>query len=74
MIFLLVVIFAGLFLVWYMEETPWEEKRMIKQLIKQSYENERRRMRHRGTAYTQCGWKPPKMKRRGRTRPIRFYI
>lgn len=74
MIFLIVVIFAGLFLTWYIEEAPWEEKRMIKQLIRQSYENERRRRLHRGTAYTQCGWKPPKTKRRGRTRLLRFYI
>ena len=74
MIFLIVIIFAGLFLTWYIEETPWEEKHMIKRLIRQSYENERRRRLHRGTAYTQCGWKPPKTKRRGQTRPLRFYI
>ncbi len=74
MIFLIVVIFAGLFLTWYIEETPWEEKRMIKQLIRQSYENDRRRRLHRGTAYTQCGWKPPRTKRRGQTRSLRFYI
>lgn len=55
MIFLIVVIFAGLFLTWYIEEAPFEEKRMIKRLIRQSYENERRRRLRRGTAYTQCG-------------------
>lgn len=74
MIFLLIVIFGGLFLTWYLEECPWEEKREIKRLIRESRENERRRMRHRGTAYTRCGWKPPRMKVKRRARPLRFYI
>jgi len=63
MIFLLIVIFGGMLLTWYIEEGSWEEELEMRRLIKQSRENERRRMRHRGTAYTQCGWRPTYDKR-----------
>lgn len=63
MIFLLIVIFGGMLLTWYIEEGSWEEELEMRRLIKQSRENERRRMRHRGTAYIQCGWRPTYDKR-----------
>lgn len=64
MIFFVCLIFGGLFLTWLVEETPWEEELEIRQLIRQSYENARKRQRHRcNLAYYQCGWKPPKTKR-----------
>lgn len=58
MIFILCVMFGGLLLTLFLEDFPWEEELEMRRLIKQSRENERRRMRHRGTAYTQCGWRP----------------
>ncbi len=63
MIFILCVMFGGLLLTWFLEDFPWEEELEMRRLIKQSRENERRRMRHRGTAYTQCGWRPTYDKR-----------
>lgn len=57
MIFILCVMFGGLLLTWFLEDFPWEEELEIRRLIKQSRDNERQRMRYRGTAYTQCGWR-----------------
>ena len=68
MIFLLVLIVAGLLLTWFFEEYPWQEELEMRCLIRESRENERRRMRHRGTKYIQCGWKPPYTKRIHRKR------
>ena len=66
MIFILCVMFGGLLLTWVLEDFPWEEELEIRRLIKQSRDNERQRMRYRGTAYTQCGWRPTYDKRTSR--------
>ena len=74
MIFLLCLLFGGLLLTWWLEESDWEERLWIRKMIRESRESERRRRLHRGVKYTQCGWKPPKMKRR-RFKPtaLRFH-
>lgn len=63
MIFILCVMIGGLLLTWLLEDFAWEEELEMRRLVKQSRENERRRMRHRRTAYTQCGWRPTYDKR-----------
>lgn len=63
MIFMVCLLFGALLLTWFYEDYPWEDELNIRRLIKQSRENERRRMRHRSTAYTQCGWRPEYDKR-----------
>ena len=44
MIFLVCLMFGGLLLTCLLEECSWEEEPNIRQLIKQSLENERGRM------------------------------
>lgn len=62
MIFLLCLMIGGLLLTWFLEEYPWEEELEMRRLIKESRENERRRMMHR-KSFGQCGWMPPRQRR-----------
>ena len=62
MIFLLCLMIGGLLLTWFLENYPWEEELEMRQLIKESRENERRRMMRRNS-YGQCGWMPPRQRR-----------
>lgn len=62
MIFLLCLMIGGLLLTWFLENYPWEEELEMRQLIKESRENERRRMMRRNS-YGQCGWMSPRQRR-----------
>lgn len=73
MIFLIGLMFACLFLLLWLEKVPWEDELEIRRLIKQSRENERRRARHRKTAYTQCDWRPPMTRGRFKSTALRFH-
>ncbi len=68
MILLLFLIIGCLLLTWFLEEYP-EEELEIRRLVKQSRENERRRMRHRSATYIKCGWRPTYEKRIRRYKP-----
>lgn len=61
MIFLLCLMIGGL-LTWFLEEYPWEEELEMRRLIKESRENERKRVMHR-KSYGQCGWILPRQRR-----------
>lgn len=56
MIFLLCLMIGGLLLTWFLEDYPFEEKREMRRLVKESRKNESRRMMHRNS-YCQCGWR-----------------
>lgn len=62
MIFLLCLMIGGLLLTWFLEGYPWKEELEMHQLIKESRENERRRMMRRNS-YGQYGWMPPRQRR-----------
>ena len=63
MIFLIGLMFVCLFLLLWLEKTPWEDEMEIRRLIKENRENERLRMRHRRSICTQCGWTPSRDRR-----------
>ena len=69
MILTICLLMGAVLLTGLLEEYPWEEKREIRQLVKQSRENERLRARHR-KSYGTCGYFPPK-KRKPRYLPKR---
>lgn len=62
MIFLLCLTIGGLLLIWFLDDYLLEEELEMRRLIKESHENERRRMMHRNS-YAQCGWIPPRQRR-----------
>ena len=62
MIFLLCLMIGGLLLTWFLEDYPWKEELEMRRLIKESRENERRRMIRRNS-YGQCGWMPLRQRR-----------
>lgn len=62
MIFLLCLMIGGALLIWFLEGSLLEEELELRRLIKESRENELRRMMHR-KFYGQCGWMPPKQRR-----------
>lgn len=62
MIFLLCLMIGGMLLTWFLEDYPYKEELEMRQLIKESRENERRRMMRRNS-YGQCGWMPPRQRR-----------
>lgn len=59
MIFFLCVIIGSLLLTWLNESCFFEEELEMRRLIKESRENERKRMIRR-KSYGQCGWMPPR--------------
>lgn len=63
MIFLIGLMFVCLFLLLWLEKTPWEDELEIRRLIKENRENERLRMRYRRSVCTQCGWIPSRDRR-----------
>lgn len=66
MIFLLCLVVGSAIVLWFLEECPLEGALEMRRLVKQSYDNERKRRMHRSPAYTRCGWRPDcGLKRRG---------
>lgn len=61
MIFSLCLMIVGLLLTWFLEDYFREGKPEMRGLVKESRENERRRVVHRNS-YCQCGWMPPRQR------------
>ncbi len=61
MIFPLCFMIGGLLLTWFLEDYFREGKPEMRGLVKESRENERRRMMHRNS-YCQRGWMPSRQR------------